>query len=241
MAGLKRLKTSLFRFYYRRVCKRKWLTVKVRQTEFLVRPDNYIDRRLWIEGGYEDAQIDHLKKLIKLHEIDMFLDIGANVGLYSCLLAQETSVPDLHAFECDPRNLAHLGAHLRMNSLLERVQVHSHAIGDTSGEISFQQAPESSTGRSRIGDAPAGFTTISVPVQRLDDIMQPSNRRIAIKLDVEGFEGAALRGMETLLGQNFCLLQIEILEDQTDVVSFLETLGYRKQGSIGADSYFLKA
>lgn len=50
---------------------------------------------------------------------ELFMDIGANIRMYSCILLRKHSVPRAILFEPDRRNLIHLRANLLMNGLLE--------------------------------------------------------------------------------------------------------------------------
>lgn len=77
-------------------------------TEFFMQPTNYIDRRMWIEGAYEKPQLTYMLEQAKTLNFDYFIDIGANFGLYSCVLGVSDTVQKIHSFECDPRNVLHL-------------------------------------------------------------------------------------------------------------------------------------
>jgi len=46
---------------------------------------------------------------------DLCADIGANVGLYSLLMARQAGAASVHAFECLPGNIGKLQANLRLN------------------------------------------------------------------------------------------------------------------------------
>ena len=153
MRILKRLNTSLHRFYYRNFSKSNWKVVRRMNAEFVMRPSNYIDRRMWVEGGYEKQQIQYLLDQSKRAQFDAFLDIGANFGLYTCILGAHKAVPVCHSFECDPRNVYHLYGHVRMNDLMGIVNVHQVAVGDEEKTVKFRTASEESTGHSHAGES----------------------------------------------------------------------------------------
>src|SRR6185312_5208358 len=48
---------------------------------------NYVDRELLFYGRYEREQIDVLTAAMLHHGCDIFLDVGANIGLYSLITA----------------------------------------------------------------------------------------------------------------------------------------------------------
>ena len=86
-------------------------------------PRNWIDNRLLAGAPYEDRQIARCIELARDHDIDMFLDIGANIGLYSVLLALATEIGEMHAFEPVTRNGDQMEINLRLNRLDGRVRV----------------------------------------------------------------------------------------------------------------------
>ena len=86
--------------------------------QFLVRSANV--------GGLEIsakiAEHDELKNFLRSAAAikpDVFIDIGANLGLYTCILMKRRLVPRAILFEPDRRNRIHLGANLLINGLLD--------------------------------------------------------------------------------------------------------------------------
>ncbi|MCF8496398.1 MAG: FkbM family methyltransferase [Alphaproteobacteria bacterium] len=232
---LRRLNTSLHRSFYKNLSRTRHKIVRFMGAEFVIRPDNYIDRRIWIEGGYERDQLSFMLARAREVPFDAFLDIGANFGLYTCILGRAGAVPVIHSFECDARNLYHLYGHIRMNGLMDVVRVHPFALGAENGELSFVPAPEDNTGRSHAGEEPGA---VKVMQKRLDDVLDFKGCRLLIKIDVEGHEVSVLEGMEQSLRSNKCLIQVEILEDKKDVSEHLSDFGYKKIHRIGRDFYF---
>lgn len=104
---------------------------------------NWVDQQLIIRRPYEVEQIAHCKKFIQKHQLQVFLDIGANFGLYSVLLADESEMLEVHAFEPLPRNTHQLGANLYLNSLDQRVQIHAYALSDQGGQVDLYVDPHS--------------------------------------------------------------------------------------------------
>ncbi len=233
-----RLKTSLYRAFYKHFSKTKHRIVTFRGAEFVVRPDNYIDRRMWIEGGYEKAQIDFVLNAAKQEQFDAFLDIGANFGLYSCVIGASGLIPLTHSFECDPRNIYHLYGHLKINRLTSKTTVHTFAVGDEASEVKFCLAPEDSTGISYVGEHSDGLETIIIEQKPLDSFMDLNGQKLLLKIDVENHEEAVIKGAQKLLSDNDCLLQIEILDDDRARVIALLPDNYALVQTIGHDSYF---
>ncbi len=250
MGLLTKLKTSLYRFYYKKISSTQWKVKRFFEAEFLLCPKNYIDRRIWVEGAYEKEQIAHLLEAAQKHTFDKFLDIGANFGLYSMIIAKQTNIPEVHSFECDPRNIAHFYGHMAMNDLTKLIALHQHAVGYKETTISFQMASEGNTGHSHIAKDAENYeiihseqdrldsNLIEVQLRPIDGIFSAKNEMILMKIDVEGFEWNVLEGMRQTLSENKCLLQIEIIQGDILISKFLEDLGYKVTNQIGADFYY---
>ncbi len=66
-------------------------TAHAQGARFVVDTDDLIDRELAVNAIWEASQLEDFAALCLSHRIDYFLDIGANAGVYSVLLAQEKS------------------------------------------------------------------------------------------------------------------------------------------------------
>jgi FkbM family methyltransferase len=122
-----------------------------------------------------------------------FLDVGANHGLLSFgLAARHGSAVDFHLFEPNPKLVASIE---KTKSLYPnmRLQLNAVAVSDTPGVVAFE-IDEGQTGASHISAEGRG---VQVPCITLDDYIERAGlKRIElVKLDVEGYELAALRGM----------------------------------------------
>ena len=65
---------------------------------------------------------------------DLCADVGANVGIYSLLIARHAGPANVHAFECLPGNIPKLVANLELNRLGD-VTVHELALADRDGLV----------------------------------------------------------------------------------------------------------
>lgn len=233
-----RLMTSIHRRLHA-LSKQKWKLKYYQDTNFLLNPVNYVDRRIVFEGGYEAAQRKIFFDAIARQGCDTLLDVGANFGLYTCTACVQIPHLQVHAFECDKRNYAQLYANLRINDLLERVSVHEVAVGADNGSVRFMQTGVKNTGASRI-DTEAG--NIVVSQVRLDDYLTLSSDRLAVKMDVEGAELASLSGMTDLLAQSVRVVQIEsFAENARSVEKLMTSLGFVQAAKVDDDFIFEKA
>jgi FkbM family methyltransferase len=212
--------------------------VKRHGARFLILDDrNWADMGVLMHGVIERDQLCRLVAEIRARAIDTFLDIGANMGVYSVMVARETRCARIIAFEPDRRSFAQLEANLRLNGLGDRVEARRVAVSDRNGEAPFVPGPATHNVWSKIASpAEAGAT---VPAVRLDDALALAGRRVALKIDIEGHETAALAGMKTLLADNACLLQVECwAANAAPFAQAMRALGYDLKDQIAADYYF---
>jgi FkbM family methyltransferase len=140
--------------------------------------------------------------LSRLQPGEVAVDIGANVGWHTLLMAARVGPRGhVYAFEPNPSTRGRLRAAVEANALAQ-VSVDPRAVADSPQPRAFE-APDAGhvwdgTGR-LTGDAgPAG---VEVPCTTLDEFT--AERRLAtltlVKIDVEGWELAVLRGARRVL------------------------------------------
>ncbi|MEM6315117.1 MAG: FkbM family methyltransferase [Planctomycetota bacterium] len=167
-------------------------------------------------GTYPDVamafglyELDTLRVLRKhLQPGSVFVDGGANLGYFTLHAARLGAT--VHAFEPDPANRARLEANLAANDLT--ATVHPAALTDTPGSLTLHHPPEGdhfNHGQTSLLESlAAGGTTSTVDAVRLDAQLDHAD---VIKLDVEGAELGALRGMAGLLsGERPPTLVVEV-------------------------------
>jgi FkbM family methyltransferase len=122
------------------------------------------------------------------------LDLGSHVGSFA--LAAAASGFEVAAVEASTANAELLRAAVRANGFEQRLQVVHAAIADRPGSLSFHElGPYGHV----LEDGQGGTTVEALPV---DDLLGRLGWDGAdfVKLDVEGSEVAAVRGMAGLLG-----------------------------------------
>ena len=158
---------------------------------------------------------------------DVFLDIGAHIGLYTCILMKNKLVPRAILFEPDRRNRAHLHANLLINDLLgENVEIHELALGAQPGRLRLLPGPEQNLGLSQIVELADTQEGYDVDIARLDDLISLSGKTLAIKIDVERYERKALAGMARTLRDNRGIALIEVLEAREQTTAMMADAGY---------------
>jgi FkbM family methyltransferase len=220
-------------------------TTHAQGARFLVDTTDLIDRELAINAIWEAPQLEDFAALCVSHRVDYFLDIGANAGVYSVLLAKKNLGGEIVAFEPDPGNRARLTANIAANHLQKKVLVVPNAVGDKDGEVMLMEAGRHNRGESWIAhpDKPPeealGVATHVVRQIRFDDVFAIAGKIILVKMDVEGSEFHALAGMERTLRDNLCYLQVELYSDRFEELKALfARLGYRYLKTEYIDHYF---
>jgi FkbM family methyltransferase len=163
-----------------------------------------------IEHGEWEAPVrDQMRRILPPGGV--FVDVGANIGAHSLFAASLVGPTGrIVALEPHPITRDILRENVEINGLVGRVEVVAAAAGAESGQgIDFQYFPRHpamsgfAIGTERLQDFPGGGETISVAVTTLDELRARNGLRVdLLKIDVEGFELAVLRGAARLLAEN---------------------------------------
>ena len=147
--------------------------------------------------GFEEAELALAASILD-ERTDVFVDIGANVGLYT-LLALGKGVPVI-AVEPSQKNLRRLRRNLQLNGH-ENVSVFPVALAREAGVLGLYNEE---TGASLIPGWAGGqlAATELVPVLTLDQVFKTADLRdqsVFVKMDVEGAEVEVLAGATEVL------------------------------------------
>ena len=212
---------------------------------YVLDPKNWIDNRVLARVPYEVAQIAQVDDLIKKFGITDFIDIGANFGLYAITFGLLPQIERVVAFEPVRRNFNHLCANVFLNRLNDKVTVHRAGLGNARRDTLIHIDPRS-TGVSRLDltttsrDTKVFSQSESIEIHRGDDMLPWQGRAILAKIDVEGAALEVLAGLERFLSTNHGALQVEVTGEEPGVDAFLAARGWKGQGVIGADRYFVR-
>lgn len=181
----------------------------------------------------EEPVIQHILDSVRAD--DVFYDIGANLGFYSCLVARHVPGVSVVAFEPYPPNVRLLRKNLTRNAV--DATVVPYALADERGEATFTTMQTAEGGAQEAGidndhlrgrsDRPASESTVeTVPGDQLvadGEIPQPT----VIKMDAEGVGGAVLRGLEhSLRDDRTRLVYVEPHENEEELETLLGTYGF---------------
>lgn len=147
-------------------------------------------------GIFEPEETRSILNLIKPG--DRFLDIGANVGYYTVLAAECVgSTGQVISIEPDDTNFEILDANTRIWQQQGRVKIYRFALSDQAGESRLFLSSHNSGMHRLYSSVVCTGETIQVSVVRGDDLqLAPLD---LVKIDIEGFEPRALRGLQETL------------------------------------------
>ena len=182
------------------------------------RIDTWVSRRIQEGGCFECEHVDSMLQIMKAHRRGRFfprtciagaessgpllVDVGGNIGMFS--LAAAASCFEAIAFEPVPINAHKIMTSSRLNNMTGRLHVYTVGASDEFGFFNMGHAEHGNQGRNQ------GEVSLS-PSARLGDVripmaplqaalpLEPSGRPVFVKMDVEGGECRALRGMRAYL------------------------------------------
>jgi FkbM family methyltransferase len=144
------------------------------------------------------AEIGWIRRLVRPR--NNVLDIGANIGFYTSLLSDLIGVGGhVHAFEPDATNFKHLAATAGHRN---NVTLVPKAVSDRSGKLLIYTSPKLNVDH-RTYEFENYKQAIAVDGVSIDDYLGGGRCRIDfIKMDIQGYELKALRGMEKTIAAN---------------------------------------
>jgi FkbM family methyltransferase len=128
---------------------------------------------------------------------DTMGDIGANVGVYTILAAKNTGA-NVIAIEPVPITFQHLQANIELNNIGNLTITLNCGAGNEHGELEFTKELDTVNHVTVPFEKMNGAGVVKVIIRTLDDIFR-DNKPLLLKIDVEGYEHAVLKGAKTLL------------------------------------------
>jgi FkbM family methyltransferase len=155
---------------------------------------------------------------------DTFIDVGANVGLFSASLFDKFT--NFVCFEPAPSSFRALSETSKLNSDIN-FELHNIGVGDSDGRLHFENEFDFST-TSRFVKV-VGKNTIDIDVDTLDHVLGNRFPSMVMKVDVEGFEEKVFAGADLLFGKKLVkLVMFERLgrTNLSNIRLFLESRDY---------------
>jgi FkbM family methyltransferase len=132
-----------------------------------------------------------------LRPLDIFVDIGANVGSYT-ILASAAVGAKTYSFEPVPDTYRRLKNNISINEINDRVIALNMALGKSKSQLRF--SVDDNCMNHVIAENEVGSNSIKVPVSTVDE--EVLDDPFVIKIDVEGYELPVLDGAISTLKKN---------------------------------------
>jgi len=208
---------------------------KINNYNILVFLNNGIGRQIYGIKKYETANTEFLKKLVKKGWIS--LDVGANIGYYTLLLATLSQNGKVYAFEPNRLDYNVLKLNTSINNF-KNITTNNLALSNKNSYETFNITQDSGFSSFRDTQREKIDKIIKVKTKTLDSYVEKNNiKRIDfIKLDIEGAEKIMLEGAQkTLTTIKPKIMMIEICKENLKpyqetgetVINFLNQFHYQ--------------
>ena len=186
------------------------------------------------DGPQQEGDFNYFLTLLQPQ--DVVLDIGANIGIMTVLMAKRAKQGQVYAFEPVPDNIAVLQKVVATHRLTN-VAILPFALGENQGQVEMsmpilkgvKMQGLSHVNHQSIEGYDASANTYQVEQKYLDQIEILQQERInAIKIDVENYEQFVFRGGRQLLQTHKPIIYCELWdnENRRKCFEFLTDLGY---------------
>ena len=192
-------------------------------------------KRAKLEPGIRTLINKICRKLNSTSKGSYFLDVGANIGLYTWQVASIAPELKIISFEPDPNNFELLKM-TNEASGLKHVELCPVALSNQSKKKKFNQDNlTSATGSLCLDDKPwieqylnGTSNKISVQTRTMDDLLGKNKIPSLVKIDVEGHENEVLEGSLVSIKKHKPLLIIESFPPkQSKIVESLKNLDFK--------------
>ena len=198
--------------------------------------DNVSERKyLFMPQFCDPAERNYVRE--HLSPDGVFLDIGANAGIYTLTAApvyvRLGATGYVLAVEANPTMQERLSFNVGINNLQSRVRLAPIALSDRTGEVEFTLS-DNNLGESGLNTA--GSTKLRVPCKTLIDLLREEGvgKVDGMKIDVEGMEDVILNPFfqeaDRKLYPEFIIIENSAYRWRSDLLALLTRVGYRKHG-----------
>lgn len=225
-----------------RIWKARTLTAQrnaITQLRLACFPGDDIGDNLIAHGVYEDLLLEGLFGVLLAPYAEEFrnglaMDVGANIGNHSLCFSERFA--KVLAFEPNPICIRLFEASKILNGI-ENIQINDFGLSDRDAQLDFRLNLAGNIGQSGVSDSLAFSKSRTFPVRvcvadrAITEEMLDSLVVRLVKIDVEGHELPALRGMRGLLAKHKPIVLFEshgaVGESGSNaIVDFLNGIGY---------------
>lgn len=221
--GIRDAADTVLRYLFCRYCKymKYERIIGVRDADLLLHlwTGCTISEKCFIVGRY-DSTMSFLETVVSPGET--FIDVGANVGPFSLLVAKACPEARIIAFEPHPSTARRLSENCLLNAL-GNITVVQMAASSACGEVSFRDCPGSATN----GIVSEEDGVLRVEATTIDQYCDKFGHSPGyVKIDTEGHELAVIRGMLAALSSSIKFVTFEAngLSSRSDLIDIYHEL-----------------
>lgn len=197
------------------------------------------DRKIFLTNKYEEKQFSFLISNIKKNKSKIFIDVGANSGLYSLLIAKEIKDVNIIAFEPIKDTYDKFLRNIKTNKLEEQIKPYNLGLSNISRQTKMRTIRKLGYNQSA-GYTPSDEGQDSAYLVKGDKVLNFKKFNLAIKIDVEGHEIYTLEGLQKIINNNAIFLQIEIFDNKIkEISSFLKKNNFTFLKKINNDYFYV--
>ena len=188
--------------------------------KLLCLPHDYIGRHISVDGLYErnllDSIFNSLLNPLKQEFLSTtVLDIGANIGNHTCYFSSRFDT--VIAFEPNDSVLPILEANINLNKIIN-TSVQKVGLSDRDDDLMFVENNDGNLGSATFTESMTLdiLNNKTLPVKNGDNLLSknfPENKISLIKMDIEGHELPALKGLRSTI-EKHCLLYTSDAADE---------------------------
>lgn len=200
---------NIAEFFYTTAARSPWLraiingailsilpaSVRVGNARIMLNPKDPVVSGALTFGVYEKSEIELMRQLCKPGRV--MVDIGANVGLYTAIAGVGVGPSGrVIAFEPEPESFRFLQTTVSANELTNTLAVQAAASSENGTTKLFTSSSNRGDHRMYLSDKADG--SVEVDMVRPDDYLESQGvvEVDIIKIDVQGFEGHVIAGLE---------------------------------------------
>lgn len=155
-----------------------------------------------------------------LGESDCFIDVGANMGVYSLLASSKITKGKIFAFEPSPKVLLQLQENVSFNNKGDSIKVIKKAVSEKNGYVNFDISRNPDY--NHISYDSSKKEVLRVKTVTLDKFIADNKLKHIklIKIDVEGAEQMVLNGLQKSLKSKLVDIMIVEINQQAEARKF---------------------
>ena len=182
-----------------------------------------VDRQIILNKEYEQDAVNFLEDEMRKNFFSNFLDIGANSGYYSFYFAKKFSDLKIQAFEPNVDAYNKFLKTILKNSF-KNVEISNFGLSNINNKVKmitwFKHgiAKTNSTILDKSHDK-KNSKIFEANLRIGDEVINISEKKLVLKIDVEGHELSVLDGLKLLLNKNKSLILIEIADEKFEKVN----------------------